>query len=80
MRLRRSWVPFAVACRAALFAGVLRDAPWITQRSVQPFSMSLLDQANNPRRPVAHDDDSVVRSCPYPCATLLDGMSPVDSA
>ena len=80
VRLRRSWVPFGVACRVALFAGVLWDATWITRRSVQPFPMSLLDQANNPRRPVAHDDDSVVRSCTYPCATLLDGISPVDSA
>jgi hypothetical protein len=80
VRLRRSWVPFDVACRVALFAGVLGDAPWITQRSVQPFSMSILDQANNPRRPVAPDDDSVVRSCTSPCATLLDGISPVDSA
>jgi hypothetical protein len=80
VRLLRSWVPFDVACRVALFAGVLWDATWITRRSVQPFSMSILDQANNPRRPVAHDDDSVVRSCTYPCATLLDGISPVDSA
>ena len=80
MRLRRSWVPFRVAWRVSLFAGVLWDATWITRRSVQPFSMSLLDQANNPRRPVAHDDDSIVSSCAYPCATLLDGISPVDSA
>jgi|SRR5881296_3042869 len=36
--------------------------------------MSLLDQANNPRRLVAHDDDSVVHSCTYPCATLLGGI------
>src|SRR5262249_31801618 len=35
---------------------------------------SVLDQANNPRRPVAHDDDSVVRSCAYPYATVLGGM------
>jgi hypothetical protein len=74
VRLRRSWVPFAVACRAALFAGILAGCPWITERSAQPFSMSILDQANNPRRPVTHDDDSVVRSCTYPCATLLGGM------
>jgi hypothetical protein len=36
--------------------------------------MSLLDQANNPRRLVAHDDASVVHACPYPCATLLGGI------
>ena len=36
--------------------------------------MSLLDQANDPRRLVAHDDDSVVHSCTYPCATLLGGI------
>src|SRR4029453_14573 len=36
--------------------------------------MSLLDKANNPRRLVAHDDDSVVHSCTYPCATLLGGI------
>ena len=36
--------------------------------------MSLLDQANNPRRLVAHDDDSVVHACTYPCATLLGGI------
>jgi hypothetical protein len=36
--------------------------------------MSLLDQANNPRRLVAHDDASVVHSCTYPCATLLGGI------
>ena len=74
MRLRRSWVPFRVACRVSLFAGVLWDATWITRRSVQPFSMSVLDQADNPRRLVAHDDDSVVRSCAYPYATVLSGM------
>jgi len=36
--------------------------------------MSLLDQANNPRKLVAHDDASVVHSCTYPCATLLGGI------
>jgi hypothetical protein len=74
VRLRRSWVPFAIARRVALFAGILAGCLWITRRSVQPFSMSVLDQANNPRRPVAHDDDSVVRSCAYPYATVLGGM------
>jgi len=74
VRLRRSWVPFAIARRAALFAGILAGCLWITRRSVQPFSMSVLDQANNPRRPVTHDDDSIVRSCAYPYATVLGGM------
>ena len=36
--------------------------------------MSLLDQANNPRRLVVHDDASVVHACTYPCATLLGGI------
>src|SRR5262249_36084245 len=36
--------------------------------------MSILDQADNPRRLVAHDDDSDVRSCAYPYATVLDGI------
>ena len=34
----------------------------------------MLDQANNPRRLVAHDDDSDVRSCAYPCAPVLGGI------
>ena len=37
--------------------------------------MSVLDQADNPRRLVTHDDDSVVSSCAYPYATVLGGMS-----
>ena len=36
--------------------------------------MSILDQADNPRRLVAHDDDSDVSSCAYPYATVLDGI------
>lgn len=36
--------------------------------------MSILDQANNPRRLVSHDDDSDVSSFAYPYATLLDGI------
>src|SRR5215470_6439672 len=35
--LRRSWKLFGVVCRAALFAGVLRDAFCITSPCVQPF-------------------------------------------
>ena len=67
-------MPFVVARRVALFAGIRAGCLWITRRSVQPFSMSVLDQADNPRRLVAHDDDSVVRSCAYPYATVLGGM------
>jgi len=36
--------------------------------------MSILDQADNPRRLVAHDDDSDMSSCAYPYATVLDGI------
>jgi len=36
--------------------------------------VSILDQADNPRRLVAHDDDSDVSSCAYPYATVLDGI------
>ena len=36
--------------------------------------MSILDQADNPRRLVAHDDDSGVSSSTYPYATLLGGI------
>lgn len=36
--------------------------------------MSILDPADNPRRLVAHDDDSGVSSCAYPYATLLGGI------
>ena len=36
--------------------------------------MSILDQDDNPRRLVAHDDDSDVSSCAYPYATVLDGI------
>jgi hypothetical protein len=36
--------------------------------------VSILDQADNPRRLVTHDDDSDVSSCAYPYATVLDGI------
>ena len=36
--------------------------------------MSILDQANNPRRLVPHHDDSDVSSYACPYATVLDGM------
>ena len=72
--LLRSWKRFVVVLRAALFAGVLRDATWIMSQYVQPFPMPFLGQADNPRRLVVHHDDSVVRSCAYPYTTLLGGM------
>ena len=54
--------------------GYLWDAFWITRRSVQPFSVPILGQAPTPRRLVPHNDDSEVRSCTYPCATVLGGV------
>ena len=39
--LLRSWKRFVVVLRAALFAGVLQDAPWIMRQYVQPFPMPL---------------------------------------
>lgn len=54
--------------------GYFREASWIKRRVVQPFPMSILDQANIPRRLVSHDDDSDVSSCAYPCATVLGGI------
>jgi hypothetical protein len=38
------------------------------------FSLSLLDQANNPRRLADHNDDSDVSSYAYPYSTVLDGI------
>ena len=67
-------MPFAVARRVSLFAGILAGCLWITRRSVQPFSVSVLDQADNPRRLISHDDDSAVSSYAYPYATVLGGM------
>src|SRR5215468_10765801 len=37
--LRRSWKLCGVVCRAARFAGVLRDAVWSTSQGGQPFPM-----------------------------------------
>ncbi len=61
--------------------GYFGDASWIKRRIVQPlrdspsgFPLSLLDQADNPRRLVPHDDDSGVSSSAYPYSTLLDGI------
>ena len=38
------------------------------------FPLSILDQADNPRRLVAHYDDSGVSSSAYPYSTLLGGI------
>jgi hypothetical protein len=50
------------------------NAARIRNRAVRPFTVSLLDPADNPRRLVATDDDSNVSLCSYPSATLLDGI------
>jgi hypothetical protein len=44
------------------------------------FSMSVLDQADNPRRLVSHDDDSDVSSCAYPLRNCARRDSLVGSA
>ena len=61
--------------------GYFGDALWIKRRIVQSgrerpsgFPMSILDQADNPRRLVPHHDDSGVSSSAYPCSTPLDGI------
>lgn len=54
--------------------GYCGEACWSTRSSVQPFSMPVVGQAKNPRRLVPHHDASEVRSCTYPCATVLGGI------
>jgi hypothetical protein len=54
--------------------GYFQDAAWIKNEVVQPFTVPILDQADNPRRLVAPDDDSDVSLIAYPYATLLDGI------
>jgi hypothetical protein len=54
--------------------GYFRNASRIRNKAVRPFTLSILDPANNPRRLVASDDDSDVSSFSYPYATLLDGV------
>ena len=61
--------------------GYFWDAVWIKGRVVQPerrepsrFSVSIVDQADTPRRLAPHDDDADVRSWASPYATVLDGM------
>jgi hypothetical protein len=52
--------------------GYFRDAAWIRNRAVQPFTVSILDQADNPSRLVESDDDSDTSSSSCPYATDLD--------
>jgi hypothetical protein len=54
--------------------GYVWAATWIKGSVVQPFALSIVDQAHNPRRLVAQDDDADVSSCAYPYATVLDGI------
>jgi hypothetical protein len=54
--------------------GYFQDAIWIKNKVVQLFTVSILDQADNPRRLVAPVDDSDVSLIAYPYATLLDGI------
>ena len=72
--LLRSWFQFGVELRTSLFAGVLLKCNLDHQNIVQSFPMPVLGQANNPRRLVLGDDDSVVNSCSYPYSTLLGGI------
>src|SRR5262245_13533419 len=52
----------------------LWNASRIRNEAVRPFTVSILDPANNPRRLVTTNDDSGVSSFSYPYATLLDGI------
>jgi hypothetical protein len=72
-KLLRSRPVFGVEFRASLFAGRLMNAyrvhrydPAIACGIQFPYalSMSILDQAITPRRPVQHNDDSAVSSLP----------------
>ena len=61
--------------------GYCGAALWIKRRIVQPwrespsgFPLSILNQADNPRRLVPHDDDSSVSSSAYPYSTLQGGI------
>jgi hypothetical protein len=79
--LLRSWASFVVEVRVSLFAGVLwrctldqaKNCPALEGRP-SCFPMSILDQADNPRRLVSHNDDSSVSSSAYPYSTLLGGI------
>jgi hypothetical protein len=71
-------VPWRVGSHCA--PGYCWDAGWIKRRVVPPergepsrFSVSILDQADTPRRLAPHDDDADVRACASPYATVLGG-------
>ena len=82
MELLRSGTLFDAELRASLFAGLLSGCIWVEQsnppsidrtiRAIRCFSMSTLDQADNPRRLVPGYDDSDVSSIASPSATVLD--------
>jgi hypothetical protein len=54
--------------------GYFRDAVRIRNKAVRPFTLSILDPADSPRRLVKINDDSDVSLFAYPYATLLDGI------
>lgn len=54
--------------------GYYWDAIWINRRNVQPFSISILDQADNPSRLVTNYDNSSMSSFTYPYSTVLGGI------
>jgi len=79
--LLRSGRSFGVEVRVSLFAGsaagcnLAQGSSWPAGEGMSlRDSMSGLDQAHNPRRLVALDDDSGVSSSAYPCSTVLDGI------
>jgi hypothetical protein len=65
---------FALNLGSHYLPGYFWDAVWIEARSFQPFTVSILDQADNLRRLVRCNDNSDVSSCAYPYPTLLDGV------
>lgn len=54
--------------------GYFQDATWVKGKIAQLFSVSVLDQANNPRRLVGDYGDSDASSYAYSCSTVLDGI------
>ena len=54
--------------------GILLGCSLDHAKNVQPFSVSILDQANNLSRLVQCNDNSDVSSYAYPYPTLLNGV------
>src|SRR5215467_4110233 len=79
-KLLRSRPVFGVEFRASLFAGRLMDA-YLTTSYGQAisFSVSILDQAITPRRPVQHNDDSAVSSLSLLMPNSARRDSPLES-